>query len=351
MDELLTTVGDIYEAACAPALWVPTLDRIAKLTGHDGGCVISIQDGEESFVASEVFLPAVSYVVDNKLATRNSLYIRTIALKHDGFVIDTDLFTLQEWYGDPFYLNIGRTFDTNFGTGTVIQSPNGHKATIRFARRLSGEPAEREAAVRLDLVRPHLARATLMASRLAYERARTAILTLDMIGIAAATITRLGKLVTANSRFEAFTTLMRPAAFGRISFAQSRLNVRFAQALEQLAATDNLAASCSIPIPAIDEQPPIVIHDIFAAAHTLLLLTPLDRRSLPPTDLLHGLFDLTPAESALTRSILSGATLDSIADRGDLSIETVRKRLKSVFVKTGTHRQSELVALLSGLPA
>jgi len=56
----------------------------------------------------------------------------------------------------------------------------------------------------------------------------------------------------------------------------------------------------------------------------------------------HG---LTPSEQRIAHVVLDGGTLNEAAERTSLSLATVRSYLKSVFTKTGTHRQSELIAL------
>ena len=59
-------------------------------------------------------------------------------------------------------------------------------------------------------------------------------------------------------------------------------------------------------------------------------------------------FCLTPAEVKIALGIADGKTLATVAEERGVSVSTVRTQLKSVFVKTGTHRQAELVALLVG---
>jgi DNA-binding CsgD family transcriptional regulator len=54
-------------------------------------------------------------------------------------------------------------------------------------------------------------------------------------------------------------------------------------------------------------------------------------------------FDLTPAEARLVIDLVTGTSLKSSAKARGVSYETVRRQVKSVFRKTGTHRQSELV--------
>ena len=63
---------------------------------------------------------------------------------------------------------------------------------------------------------------------------------------------------------------------------------------------------------------------------------------------LHSRFMLTPAEVQIALGIAEGNTLTAIAKMRGVAISTVRGQLKSVFVKTGTHRQAELVGLLVG---
>jgi len=51
----------------------------------------------------------------------------------------------------------------------------------------------------------------------------------------------------------------------------------------------------------------------------------------------------------LARQLLCGQSLQEIADAAGVSLGTVRSQTKAVFVKTQTHRQSELVRLLTRL--
>ena len=54
-------------------------------------------------------------------------------------------------------------------------------------------------------------------------------------------------------------------------------------------------------------------------------------------------FHLTQAEAQLASQLASGDPLDTICDRLGIAKETGRNQLKSVFAKTGTSRQAELV--------
>lgn len=62
--------------------------------------------------------------------------------------------------------------------------------------------------------------------------------------------------------------------------------------------------------------------------------------------LVQSVFNLTDAEADLAIVLCAGKTLDDIAvDRGT-SINTVKSQMKSIYYKTGTNRQTELVSTL-----
>lgn len=65
-------------------------------------------------------------------------------------------------------------------------------------------------------------------------------------------------------------------------------------------------------------------------------------------DVLQGLFDLTAAEARIARHLLEGSTASDIAANDEVSINTVRSQIRSILVKTGVSRQTDLIGLLSG---
>lgn len=78
----------------------------------------------------------------------------------------------------------------------------------------------------------------------------------------------------------------------------------------------------------------------------VLTLNALGPRPGPPAQVLAKTFGLTPSEARLACIIARGAPPNIAAQELKISKETARNQLKSIFAKTDTHRQSELVALL-----
>ena len=84
--------------------------------------------------------------------------------------------------------------------------------------------------------------------------------------------------------------------------------------------------------------------DIAAAT---ILIRPLGSQTRLPEPLLTSLFCLTHAEAGLAVALYSGHSLEEIARESELSIHTVRDRIKKIFEKTGTQSQPKLLSLLS----
>jgi DNA-binding NarL/FixJ family response regulator len=63
-------------------------------------------------------------------------------------------------------------------------------------------------------------------------------------------------------------------------------------------------------------------------------------------DQIRALFGLTPREAAIAACLTSGRTLKQAALDSQIQFTTARSCLEKIFAKTGTHQQSQLVALL-----
>lgn len=74
------------------------------------------------------------------------------------------------------------------------------------------------------------------------------------------------------------------------------------------------------------------------------------------TEKLSGLFQvigdiygLSPTELRIVSSLLENKSLENYANLANVSMNTVKSQLKSIFDKTNTHKQSELVSLINSL--
>jgi len=87
-----------------------------------------------------------------------------------------------------------------------------------------------------------------------------------------------------------------------------------------------------------------------STVRVLVLVTDPDRELSFPDTVLRELYGLTTAETEIANGLLTGFSVEEIAQLRRVSVATVRSQLKPLLGKTGTRRQADLVRVLSTLP-
>jgi DNA-binding CsgD family transcriptional regulator len=178
------------------------------------------------------------------------------------------------------------------------------------------------------------------------------------LGVPALVFDESGKVLSANALIEALPDYLRWRAFDRVSLKDKRAERLLHNAIAALDAEQEGVGVRSFPIRGAEEDTAMVAHlipirlsarDIFVHCAGILALTPVTRPQAPPVELVQALFDLTPAEARVARSLASGKTAENIAEDGGVSLNTVRTHVRGVLEKTGCNRQAEVIALLTGL--
>jgi DNA-binding CsgD family transcriptional regulator len=98
----------------------------------------------------------------------------------------------------------------------------------------------------------------------------------------------------------------------------------------------------------LDGAPSIIREksDLVMPGTSGVILMNRNKRTRPNVSRLQEMYGLTGAETQVLMAIACGQTLLEIANTRRLSRATIRSHLASVFGKTGTDRQSSLVALI-----
>jgi len=173
---------------------------------------------------------------------------------------------------------------------------------------------------------------------------------------------RLPAIALDQHGFVAYVNAAADAVFDQnIMIKDKRLFIRdpgsrtlLKSAIDQLKDLPRLAPFEPVIVPRTDKLPVIVrIWPFDGPAHppgqdvrALLTLNAVGPKPGPPAAILAKSFRLTPSEAKLACIIARGVSPQIAARELKISRETARNQLKSVFAKTDTHRQSELVALL-----
>jgi DNA-binding CsgD family transcriptional regulator len=348
----------IYEASVIPELWVDVLDRMAPIVNCDGGLLfVADSRGEVRFISSDCYKPLMNAFVNEGWMTRNIRAARLAAMNYPGFVIDSDVVTEEEINTDPLYTDFLRKHGGGYGTGSVITVPSKEILVFDFERHWQAGPLDRAGISTLDRLRPHLARSALISTRLRLERARVMTQTLNDLGLPGAVLRSDGRVLAANGLFESLDRQFVALAAGGVAIKHAPAQKLLVSALAARSQAGMESSNCSILIPGEEDHRPCIVHlvpikrqarDIFSGAIFLLIVTPLAAPQAPSSDILHGLFDLSPAEARTARGLVEGKSVDEIALANGLSRETIRTQIKSVLSKTGMRAKPPARASESG---
>ncbi|MFB2550347.1 helix-turn-helix transcriptional regulator [Ensifer soli] len=358
MNADLSIVDHIYEAAFLPDQWSVVCERLCEEAGAYSAAVVAIDEWQTfRWIATPNIAAVMERYALSPMRLQNSRPQRHVERGLMSFSRDIDLMSPAELAADPIYEAFLHPLGLGWTVGDLIQEPSGHAIMFDLTRKAAHGPFTEAGVARLNALRPDLARAALMSSRLAFQRARTVAETLDAIGLPAAVVGDSGAAVALNGRMEDLAPRIRTGARNRLTLDSADANGLLQMALAQL--RESVAPFVqSIPIAAAAEGPALILHllpvrrqarDIFSRSAAILIVTPVGAVGPPDLRVISGLFDLTAAEARVAREIAIGTSIDAAAQKLGIARETVRTNLKRIFMKTGTGRQSELVMLLSGL--
>jgi DNA-binding CsgD family transcriptional regulator len=343
----------VHEAAFLPELWPKALERLALLGHCAYGSVFATEGGEfVGWITPEARKGTFERFFEQGWNARHTMWKRAIGVDEPRFVTELDFASPEEVEQQEVYQKFLRPEGIFWGASTIVKGPFQSRIAFSLRRPYESGPITREEADRLTTWRPELARALTISTRLQFERARSMLDTLQALGLPAAAISSKGRMTVANSSFETLIPLtFRDRA--------SRLHVidRDADSLLRKFIEKGPDQGLTIPLKATLDRGPMLIHlvpivgnshDLFRLASWAMVIVPISApKDAQASSILEGLFDLTPGEARVARALTTGQELEAAAASFGVSSATVRSQLKSIFAKTGTRRQSDLVAILA----
>lgn len=354
---MLALVDRLYEAAFVPELWPDVLSDIAAgAQSRSGAMLIVDQKLPPLYAATSNIADILREYARSGSWYQNPRLWRMQQQNHAGFLEVSEFSTPQERHEELSEQNLKR-MGVQWQVGTVLTMPQGETILFTFEREAGLDNFLPDEISWLDGLRPHLARASLMAARLQLERAQASVVAMGEWGVPAAVVAGTGKVLATNALFESLSHVFRPAAFGKLSVLD-RAADRLLQAALPAPGRWDITGIASFPVKLNLLDRYAVVHviplhraatDIFERGAAMVAVTGYSAEgNLPSDTVLRGLFDLSPAEANIARDLASGIAVPEIAARRGVSLATVRSHLAQIFRKTGTHHQGQLVALLKG---
>lgn len=345
------------EAALDPALWVKALDTATAKTESYGAVLIPPLGGalptlpfteriERSF---EAYIRDGWHLRDERTRGLDRMVRR-------GVVDDLDLFDCATIAKHPYYQEFLAPHHLRWFAGVKI-SCGDELWCLSIQRTIDQGPFSETEKDQLARLSKRLSTSAAIARALGASAATGALEAFEMSGTAVVLVDRHGKAFKANPSAERLLV-------GDVQIKKGRLVAKDASAMAALnAAVSNLlerrtgGLSSPVALPRTGRRPLLAYPaklssataNALADCQAMIVLIDPDAGPRPLEATLRSVFHLSEAEARLGTQLASGESLETVAERLGIAKETSRTQLKSIFAKTGVHRQAELVAVMATL--
>ncbi|RED52006.1 helix-turn-helix transcriptional regulator [Aestuariispira insulae] len=365
----LDLISGIYEIALDPLAWRPVLDQLCLETGAVAINTVLVDHTIPEIrinATSAKFTEAVLREFNAHHLENEAPAIMALTKYRPGeFISETQI-----------YSDIGRNREEVSTTGWLRERFN---IDYRVATRLNTDPAwldcltfhysaerpfirEEEKRV-IDLYRQHFARVieinrpfTLLQSRF-----RAVLSVLDRFQIGTFILSEQGNIVVCNREAERILSLDDGLARTRdqqLVCRDEKDRLKLAQTVEKVCKTAKAERDDKgrlLTIGRHSEEDPflvdiaplrgsdMVLGNRFRGA-LVLVSDPGNHRELS-ADGLRLLYGLSEAEEAICRMVIEGLRNDEIAESRNVSLDTVKTQLKSLYAKTRTSHRIDLLRL------
>lgn len=361
-------LDQICEAALEPAAWDQVLRRLASLTGSIAGgiTVENPETGQGRPLTFFGFDPDHVQKTFDYYLPQNPLFAIKDRMLAGSIVTNSMAVSLEDFRSSEFYHGWAKPQDICCPVTVVLHRDAETYVPLTLARPDGAGDASEDDCALLTRVAPHLTRALLTGMQLARLNTRSGALgsALSQLGAAVFLLNDHGQISFANMSAEQMLSSGDVVVAGRdriLAAVERRsyaaLRTAIAGVLRGGASADvSLRQGIGRPVGATVLSVPGELSSSFpitaGATCVVIIGTQDDGRPVSAARQMARLYTLTPAEERVLVCLLTGQGLAQVADSLHIRRSTAQTHLKSIFVKTGTRRQGELIqlALRSTLP-
>lgn len=371
LDVFSSLLDSVYDAAVDPDHWRDFLVGLCATLDAKSG-MFRVVDEREPAIRANIHhnLDPELQKAHQEYYIHRDVFVQALMDKPDVFIVPGEqILSPRKLYRSEFFADYMKPQDSYHVCGGLAMRND--EFTIMFGvqgDRNRGAFSSDDAAVIHRFV-PHIQRATRLGHLLdsANQQSMTTEQALESLAVGIVLIDEQARVIHANTKADAAlkhqrgllqsggqlsTTNQADASRFRenlrASIARSRMNAPAVPEFQLLTPTpeqpQTLLITCPIPPGKTRFQGP------WPRACGVIFISNLSEAGLLNENVLMTLYSLTGAEARLACALARGQDLTRLSTEWQVSRETLRTHLKRILHKTGTHRQSELIRLLSGTP-
>ena len=352
-------VADFHAAALRSALWPNALKNLATLTGAEGCMLAGGPTSSVAPICSPSMTEFLAFTMDGGMANSDARIEKSIAsFQHGQDVVTESMhFTLKERADHPGAVEFINRFDNGSCAEITLAGEGPGSVLLKMQRLTASGPFSESVIEHLRRLRPHLQAAGKMALQAAEIHHDGLMVAFTLFNCGAVLLDLKGRILRVNAAAEGLIieTLNVRDGMLRANVAVNDISLqKLIHSLTVRGIVPEVEPSGAIAILRRGRSPilihsgrlPISNEDSLRQARAVLMIVDPDAFHAPQMPDLRQMFALTTSEVAIAVALTNGHEVEEIARTRHVSPGTLRVQLKSIFLKTGVRRQSELIALL-----
>ncbi|APG86642.1 two component system response regulator (plasmid) [Sinorhizobium americanum CCGM7] len=345
------------EAAIDPTKWNAAMDVVARATGCVGALLFDTDSRLQGIPQSESVAGATESYINGGWVERDVRYGVVPLFARKAVATDLDLFTADQIARHPYYQEFLAPHGLRWCACVKVAS-GGCLWSLSLQRSIEQGPFSPAQLLTLANLSRRLGTASAMSRMLGFARVDAALDAFETSRTAAIVFDARGNVLRLNALAERMLNGAVRIIGMRLSSYDRNASNAFDRSLKKiLLGTPTSAVTEPVALPRPGQFPILayvlglksIAFNPLAPGQAVAVLIDPETASKPEQATIQACFSLSVAESKLAHRLASGGSLEEVAKACGISYQTARNQLKAIFSKTGTHRQSELVALLSGL--
>jgi DNA-binding CsgD family transcriptional regulator len=363
MDRIKTAADDLMAAAILGEDWENALAQLSYACGAHGAVMMRgalLRRSCAHHVLAVMTTDEMTELVAAYVAGRrppNSRYGRVQYGAVARFRLDHDDYTDAELARDPYYQEFLRPAGYFWHANLPLTLGRDEFVELSLKRLHKAGPYQREDAALLDAVVPDLLAAARIAKYTLDAQARGMARLLAQRGAPVFELDSWGRALSRHPGVEGDTALPLRVIRRRLVTTDRAMQPALDRAIARVLAVPGATALVPLTGPhgrrAFLQILPVPgrAREIFLSAAAIAVLIDDGEPLRIHLDVaaVASAFALTDREATVACLIAEGATIAEVARHLRMQVGTVRVHLRSIFAKTGTNRQAELVAMLGRL--
>lgn len=359
--ELSELIGVVYDSALSPTLWPAFLEGLSAQTGASAALLLmhDLARTQHTISAAWGFESAALRLYQERYGQLD-VWAEKGHRKPTGHVCASEsLVTVPELIGTQFYNDFIRPINIKHAMFGVVANEAGSLASMSVFRDPAAGPFAESQLHTLKLLVPHIQRAFGMHLRFAgvIGRAKGAEDAVNLLQCGVIFVDGNGAIILMNESANHFLISrdgLRVRA-GKLYVKQPDELNRLEALIESATRTARGAGTGAGGTTWVSRKGKAGLRLTVAPLRSGILVgqpaavvfisSPGERVDMP-ADFLRRHFKLTDAECRLTLQLIEGQSLTAVAASLQISLNTAKTQLKSIFSKTGARRQSDLVRLI-----